>query len=277
MQTADAAGSQDGLSVFLREVGARPLLTAAQEVELARRIERGDEAARRRMVESNLRLVVSIARRYSGLGLPLLDLIQEGAIGLDRAARKFDWRRGYKFSTYATWWIRQSVRRAVANQGRLIRLPVHVEERRHQVSRAHRDLTACLGRDPTTDELALATGLPAEQVEAILELPDAHLALDAPAVAGREDELVGLLPDPRGVDPEEELDHSIIRLDVARAVRRLPPRERYVIAARYGGGGEPRTLEELGTELGVTRERVRQIENHALRLLARSPALQPWR
>jgi RNA polymerase primary sigma factor len=276
MQAADSAGTQDSLSVFLREVGARPLLTAAQEVELAKRIEGGDDVARRRMVESNLRLVVSIARRYSGLGLPLLDLIQEGSIGLDRAVRKFDWRLGYKFSTYATWWIRQSVRRAVANQGRMIRLPVHVEERRHQLGCANQDLTARLGRKPTTDELAIATGLPVERVEALLELPDAHLVLDAPAVAGQEDELVGLLPDPFGVDPEEELEHSIIRLDVARAIRKLPGRERYVISARYGGGVEHKTLEELGTELGVTRERVRQIENHALRMLAMTPELRDW-
>jgi RNA polymerase primary sigma factor len=272
MRPEDTAESEDSLRVFLRQASARPLLTAAQEVALAKRIERGDEAARQHMVESNLRLVVSIARRYNGFGLPLLDLIQEGSIGLDRAARKFDWRRGYKFSTYATWWIRQAVRRAVANQARLIRLPIHVEDRQRQVRQARDTLTAQLGREPTKEEVALASHLSPQQVDVVLELPDAQLVLDAPA--GEERDRVGVLADPSAADPEDELEKSITRLDLANAVRRLPRRERHVIRARFGATGDRKTLDEVGAELGLTRERVRQIEAHALRTLSRTPSLR---
>jgi RNA polymerase primary sigma factor len=265
----------DGLQAFLAQIGRRPLLSAAEEVALAKRIERGDGEARRLMVESNLRLVVSLAQRYRGLGVPMLDLIQEGSIGLDRAVRKFYWRRGYRFSTYATWWIRQSLSRAVANQGRLIRIPVHIADRRVAVESARRRLTAELAREPTPDEIADATGLEVAHVAEALAFPEASLVLDRCISEDGDEELVALLPDEHAVDPQHLLEDATLRFDVRRALRDLSPRHRYVLAQRFGIDGPGRTLADLGDELGVTRERVRQIEQEALRTLARRRRVVP--
>jgi RNA polymerase primary sigma factor len=220
--TPPTGGTLDPLQLFMDAAGRHKLLTAADEVYLAKRIERGDAAAKERMINSNLRLVVSIAKRYQGHDVPLLDLIQEGVIGLNRAAEKFDWRKGYKFSTYATWWIRQACQRAVANQSKTIRIPVHVQERRIKLNRASAELPAKLGREATVDELA---------------------------------------------DPAEEAVDAVRRQRIQRAVADLPERQRRIIELRFGFGGESASLETIGKELGLTRERVRQLESEALHRL----------
>jgi len=266
----------DDLQFLLSEISIHPLLTAAEEVALAKRIERGDIEAKHRMVECNLRLVVSIAKRYRGFGLPMLDLVQEGAIGLNRAVEKFDWRRGHKFSTYATWWIRQAIQRAISNNARTIRLPVHMLERRRKVESAAVELELKLGRPPTREEIAAATGLATARVDEVLGLPRATVSLDQPfGRDGEEGELGDLLPDTRTVDPEEEIERSRRRLVVHDALHGLPDRERAIVEAHYGLAGEAKTLQEIGRELGLTRERVRQLEAHALTTLSRVPALQP--
>jgi RNA polymerase primary sigma factor len=262
------SGAGDILQLFLAEVGRHKLLSAAQEVVLAKRIERGDEVARRLMIESNLRLVVSIAKRYRGGGVPFLDLIQEGTLGLSRAVEKFDWRRGYKFSTYATWWIRQSVQRAVANQARTIRIPVHVFERRQKLSRAARRLEVELGREPTTHELAGASGLPIEQVEEALSAASASVSLSQSVGADGEGELGDLFADREAPDPFDEAEESLRRQSIRRALGALPERERRILELRFGFEGEPWTLEAVGLELDLTRERIRQLEAQALRRLA---------
>jgi RNA polymerase primary sigma factor len=261
-------GSADSLQLFLADVGRHKLLTAAEEVALAKRIERGDLIAKREMIESNLRLVVSIAKGYRGLGVPFLDLIQEGTLGLNRAVEKFDWRRGFKFSTYATWWIRQSVQRAVANHARTIRVPVHVVERQQKLSRAARRLEVELGRDATKEELAEATGLPMPHVDAALGAAHASVSLNQTVGADDEGELGDLFADREAADPFEEAEESLRKQGVRRALDALPERERRILELRFGFEGEPWTLEAIGHELDLTRERVRQLEAQALARLA---------
>jgi RNA polymerase primary sigma factor len=262
------SGSADSLQLFLADVGRHKLLTAAEEVTLAKAIERGDPTAKRRMIESNLRLVVSIAKGYRGLGVPFLDLIQEGTLGLNRAVEKFDWRRGYKFSTYATWWIRQSVQRAVANHARTIRVPVHVVERQQKLSRAARRLEVELGREATKDELAEATGLPIQHVDEALGAAQASVSLNQTVGADDEGELGDLFADREAADPFDEAEESLRRQGVRRALDALPERERRILELRFGFEGEPWTLEAIGHELDLTRERVRQLEGQALARLS---------
>ncbi|MDQ4082052.1 MAG: sigma-70 family RNA polymerase sigma factor [Actinomycetota bacterium] len=263
-----ATSTTDALQIFLNEVGRYPLLTAQEEVELAKRIERGDKAAKDRMINSNLRLVVSIAKKYQGHGLGLLDLIQEGIIGLIRAVEKFDWRKGFKFSTYATWWIRQAVQRGVANKARTIRIPVHIVEREQRISRAERELTAKLERDPTDQEVAKATKLSVKQVREVRDAARAVASLDKPVGEG-EGTSYGELFAGKQDEPEEEVTLSLTEQTLRAAVNGLPERERAVIGLRYGiDGDDPVSLEEIGRRLGLTRERVRQIEAQALERLA---------
>jgi RNA polymerase primary sigma factor len=272
-----AHATTDALQLFLNEIGRHPLLTAKEEVELAKRIERGDREAKERMINSNLRLVVSIAKRYQGHGLSLLDLIQEGIIGLIRAVEKFDWRRGYKFSTYATWWIRQAVQRGVANKAREIRIPVHIVEREQKISRAERELTPKLERPPTDEEIAEAAKLPLKQVREVREAARAVTSLDRP-MADSETSL-GELVAGSEAGPEEEVSVSLEADVLRRAMGNLPEREREVLKLRYGLNGdvEPASLEEIGRRLGVTRERVRQLESDALERLAMQREIEALR
>jgi RNA polymerase primary sigma factor len=266
---ADApSGAADSLQLFLADVGRHKLLTASEEVTLAKRIERGDPVAKRMMIESNLRLVVSIAKGYRGLGVPFLDLIQEGTLGLNRAVEKFDWRRGFKFSTYATWWIRQSVQRAVANHARTIRVPVHVVERQQKLSRAARRLEVELGREATKEELAEATGLPLQHVDEALGAANASVSLNQTVGADDEGELGDLFADREAADPFDEAEESLRRQSIRRALDALPERERRILELRFGFEGDPWTLEAIGHELDLTRERVRQLEGQALARLA---------
>jgi RNA polymerase primary sigma factor len=264
VETAAAgSGTLDPLQLFMDAAGRHKLLTAAEEVALAKRIERGDAAAKERMINSNLRLVVSIAKRYQGHDVPLLDLIQEGVIGLNRAAEKFDWRKGYKFSTYATWWIRQACQRAVANQSKTIRIPVHVQERRIKLNRASAELQAKLGREATAEELAQATRLKLEHVVEALDAVDS-VSLNQGLGSDGDSELGDLFADETSVDPAEEAVESVRRQRVQRAVAELPDRQRRIIELRFGFDREPASLETIGKELGLTRERVRQLESDAL-------------
>jgi RNA polymerase primary sigma factor len=273
-QAQALVGAADSLQLFLADIGRHKLLTAAEEVMLAKAIERGDLTAKRRMIESNLRLVVSIAKGYRGLGVPFLDLIQEGTLGLNRAVEKFDWRRGYKFSTYATWWIRQSVQRAVANHARTIRVPVHVVERQQKLGRAARRLEVELGREATKEELAEATGLPIQHVDEALGAAQASVSLNQTVGADDEGELGDLFADREAPDPFEEAEESLRRQGVRRALDALPERERRILELRFGFEGEPWTLEAIGHELDLTRERVRQLEGQALARLAALRELQ---
>ena len=264
-----AVATTDALQLFLNEAGRWPLLTKEEEIELAKLIERGDEQAKERMINSNLRLVVSIAKRYQGHGLSLLDLIQEGIIGLIRAVEKFDWRRGFKFSTYATWWIRQAVQRGVANKSRTIRLPVHIADREQKMARAERLLAPKLGRQPTEEEIAKQSKLPLKQVREVRHAARAITSLDKPLGADNEGRFGDLFAS-EGAEPEEELTVSLEEDVLRRAVAQLPEREREVVKRRYGLNGErdPASLATIGRELGLTRERVRQIEASALEQLA---------
>jgi RNA polymerase primary sigma factor len=264
----ESGTESDGLQLFLNEITRRPLLTAADEVRLSKRVERGDPVAKQQMIESNLRLVVSVAKPYRGLGVPFLDLIQEGAIGLNRAVEKFDWRRGYKFSTYATWWIRQAVQRAVTRQARTIRVPVHIVERQHRLLRAASDLEAALGREPTRRELADATGLTQRQIDETVQATQAPVSLNQPVGTDAEDELCDLVPDEWADDPLEETEAVETRARVLEALEGLPDRERVVLEERFGLHGDTRTLEDIAADFGVTRERVRQLEKQGLRKLA---------
>ncbi|HEX9351370.1 MAG TPA: sigma-70 family RNA polymerase sigma factor [Gaiellaceae bacterium] len=273
-----ANATTDALQLFLNEMARYPLLTAEQEVELAKLIERGDKDAKDRMVNSNLRLVVSIAKKYQGHGLSLLDLIQEGIIGLIRAVEKFDWRRGYKFSTYATWWIRQAVQRGVANKARTIRMPVHIVERERKIARAERELHVKLGRAPTLQEIAKSAKLPLKQVREVQEAARAVTSLDRP-VGTEGDASLGDLVAGQEAPPEEELEISLRQDVLRRAIAELPDRERDVLKMRFGlnGDPDPQSLEAIGKTLGLTRERVRQIETEALSRLAVSRELDALR
>jgi RNA polymerase primary sigma factor len=272
-----ATATTDSLQLFLNEAGRYPLLTAAEEVELAKKIERGDIEAKNRMINSNLRLVVSIAKKYQGHGLSLLDLIQEGVIGLIRAAEKFDWRRGYKFSTYATWWIRQAVQRGVANKARTIRIPVHIADREQKLGRAERELTAKLGRPPTDEEISKASKISLKHLQEVRQAARAVTSLDKPLGADNDASIGDLVGVAEG-GVEEEVEVSLTESTLHRALADLPEREQMVLTLRYGlGREEPQSLEEIGRRLGITRERVRQIEAAALERLAVSREIDALR
>jgi RNA polymerase primary sigma factor len=258
----------DSLQLFLKDIGRVELLTAAQEVELAKRIERGDHRAKQEMVEANLRLVVSIAKRYRNQGLPFLDLIQEGTIGLVRAAEKFDYRKGFKFSTYATWWIRQAVARALADKGRTIRMPVHVVEKLNKIMRAERKLRSERGREPTCAEIAAELEMTAEEVDQIRRTSQPLVSLEKPVGDDEESEFGHFIEDDSEPLPDEKAALTIRNESLARALRMLGERERLVIEMRFGlNGSAPCTLDEVGRAFNVTRERIRQIENHTLKKL----------
>ncbi len=260
--------STDSLQLFLKDIGKVDLLTAAQEVELAKRIERGDHAAKQEMVEANLRRVVSIATRYRNQGLPFLDLIQEGTIGLVRAAEKFDWRKGYKFSTYATWWIRQAVARALADKARTIRMPVHVVEKLNKIVRTERKLRAELCREPTPAEIAEDLDLPVEEVEQIMRSAQTPVSLEKPVGDEEESEFGHFLTDENVPLPDEAAEVTMRAETLKKILGTLSHRERRVLELRYGLDGEhPRTLDEVGRTFNVTRERIRQIENQSLKKL----------
>ncbi|MGB2875109.1 MAG: RNA polymerase sigma factor RpoD/SigA, partial [Gaiellaceae bacterium] len=263
-----SAGSTDSLSLLMSGVGRYPLLTAAEEVALAKRIERGDPEAKERMINSNLRLVISIAKRYQNRNLPLGDLFQEGVIGLNRAVEKFDWRRGYKFSTYATWWIRQACQRAVSGQSQTIRVPTHVHERRVKLGGAASRLEATLGREPTREELAEASGLSLRHVDEALDVAEAPVSLNRPIGSEEDGEFGDLFADPEALDPAAEAADSLRRQAIRRAVANLPERERRILELRFGFESEPASLEQIGRELGITRERVRQLEAEAFERLS---------
>ncbi len=269
-----AESTTDALQLFLREAGRHTLLTAAQEVALAKRVERGDLAAKQTMIQSNLRLVISIAKNYRNQGLPFLDLIQEGTLGLIRAVEKFDWRRGFKFSTYATWWIRQAVARALADKARTIRMPVHIVERLQKMNRADRTLWTVLGREPTIEEIAEEANLTVQQVIEVRAAARASASLDAP-VGDAGDAVLGDFVAGDDPLPEETVELELRSQALRAALRSLPEREREVVTLRYGlGGTEPKTLEEIGRRLGLTRERVRQIELESMRRLAGQREMQ---
>ncbi len=270
--------SLDSLRLYLRSIGQVELLTAAQEVALAKRIERGDMLAKRQMVEANLRLVVSIAKGYLGRGLSFLDLIQEGSLGLIRAVEKFDYRRGYKFSTYATWWIRQAVTRAIADKARTIRIPVHMVEKLNRVAHVERQLVQKLGREPEPAEIAEELRWPVSDVRDILRVAQLPVSLEKPVGDEDESELGDFVADDAVLEPFEEASEHLQKEGVRRALNALPERERQVIELRYGlSGAEPLTLEEVGRTFGVTRERIRQIENNTLKKLKRLPEAQMLR
>jgi RNA polymerase primary sigma factor len=270
--------SLDSLRLYLRSIGQVELLTATQEVELAKRIERGDMLAKRQMVEANLRLVVSIAKGYLGRGLSFLDLIQEGSLGLIRAVEKFDYRRGYKFSTYATWWIRQAVTRAIADKARTIRIPVHMVEKLNRVAHVERQLVQKLGREPEPAEIAEELRWPVGDVRDILRVAQLPVSLEKPVGDEDESELGDFVADDAVLEPFEEASEHLQKEGVRKALDALPERERQVIELRYGlAGAEPLTLEEVGRTFGVTRERIRQIENNTLKKLKRLPEAQMLR
>jgi RNA polymerase primary sigma factor len=260
--------STDALQLFLKDIGRVRLLTAAQEVELSKRIERGDDRAKRQMVEANLRLVVSISKNYRNQGLPFLDLIQEGTIGLVRAAEKFDHRRGFKFSTYATWWIRQAVARALADKGRTIRMPVHVVEKLNKIGRAERKLLSELGRDPLPGEVAAELEMELDEVEQIQRNAQALISLEKPVGDEEESEFGHFIADENAPLPDEEASLTMRNETLKQVLTTLSYRERRVLEMRYGlDGQQPRTLDEVGRIFNITRERVRQIENHSLKKL----------
>ena len=269
-------GAEDAVRTYLRTIGRVRLLTREDEVRLAKRVEQNDMAAKNALIEANLRLVVSIAKRYTGRGLTMLDLIQEGNLGLIRAVEKFDWRRGFKFSTYATWWIRQAITRALADQSRTIRIPVHMVERMNRVARTRRALLQKLNREPTLEEIAELVEMPLKKVEEILKLGQEPVSLEAPVGSEEGDASLGDFIEDAAVDrPLEIVANRIRDADLQRVLEALPWRERRVIELRYGLGGEaPMTLEDIGLEVGVTRERVRQIESKTLALLKSSASAE---
>jgi RNA polymerase primary sigma factor len=270
-----AEAGLDSLRLYLRSIGRVPLLSAAEEVSLAKRIERGDVAAKQHMVEANLRLVVSIAKGYMGRGLTFLDLIQEGSLGLIRAVEKFDYRRGYKFSTYATWWIRQAVTRAIADKARTIRIPVHMAEKLNKVVHTERQLIQQLGREPTPAEIAAELELPTSEVREILRMAQQPISLEKPVGDEDDSALADFVEDVAAESPFETASESLRRESVGRVLAVLPRREREVLEMRYGiTGGRSRTLEEVGRAFNITRERVRQIENRTLKKLQTLPEAQ---
>jgi RNA polymerase primary sigma factor len=270
--------SLDSLRLYLREIGKVPLLTADEEVYLAKRIERGDMGAKTQMIEANLRLVVSIAKGYLGRGLSFLDLIQEGSLGLIRAVEKFDYRKGFKFSTYATWWIRQAVTRAIADKARTIRIPVHMVEKLNKVVHIERQLVQRLGREPRPEEIADELEMTTEEVREILRMAQLPISLEKPIGEEEESSLGDFVPDEQAESPFDTASLSLRRGDIENALASLPPRERNVIEMRYGLNGDPpRTLEEVGRAFGVTRERIRQIENNTLKKLESLPEAQGLR
>jgi RNA polymerase primary sigma factor len=272
-----AERTTDAMALFLREVARHPLLTKEQEVELAKRIERGDLEAKEQLVNSNLRLVISNARKYQGLDLPLLDLIQEGILGLIRAAEKFDHRRGYKFSTYATFWIREAIQRAIANRARTIRIPVHIGQRERKIGRAQRELQARLGREPTDEEVAAEAELSVREVRETRNAARVVTSLDRP-VGDDEDTTLGALIESGELAPDEEVEISLRQDAVRSALERLPEREREVVRLRYGiNGDDPTPLREAGRRLGISSEEVRRIERRALTELAESRELEALR
>lgn len=261
-------GTTDSLQLFLKEIGRVDLLTAAEEVQLARRIERGDMDAKDKMVEANLRLVVSIAKNYRNQGLSFLDLIQEGTLGLVRAAEKFDYRKGFKFSTYATWWIRQAIARALADKGRTVRIPVHVVERLNKITRAERQLLGELGREPTIEEISSITEISKDEVEQIRRLAQTPISLEKPVGDEEESEFGQFVADENAPDPFDAAADSLRSQNLHSALANLSYRERRVLELRFGIGGEaPKTLDEVGKVFNITRERVRHIETHSLRKL----------
>src|SRR3954465_14405452 len=267
--------SLDSLRLYLREIGKVPLLTADQEVSLAKRIERGDMSAKTQMTEANLRLVVSIAKGYLGRGLSFLDLIQEGSLGLIRAVEKFDYRKGYKFSTYATWWIRQAVTRAIADKARTIRIPVHMVEKLNKVVHIERQLVQRLGREPRPDEIAVELDMTTAEVRDILRMAQHPVSLEKPIGEEEESELGDFVKDEQAESPFDTAQVSLRREDIENALASLPPRDRKVIELRFGlSGKQPCTLEEVGKAFGVTRERIRQIENNTLKKLESLPEAQ---
>ncbi len=261
-------GTTDGLQLFLKGIGKVRLLTAQEEVDLAKRIERGSFVAKQKMVESNLRLVVSIAKRYRNQGLPFLDLIQEGTVGLVRAAEKFDYRRGFKFSTYATWWIRQAIARSLADKARTIRIPVHIVEKLNRIGRAERKLVTGLGREPTLEEIAEVTAIEPEEVESIRRSAQAPISLEKPVGDEEQSEFGQLIADERAESPYERAVEALSNAALREALENLSYRDRRVLELRYGLGDQhPRTLDEVGRAFNVTRERIRQIEHQALKKL----------
>jgi RNA polymerase primary sigma factor len=267
--------SLDSLRLYLRGIGKVPLLTADQEVSLAKRIERGDMAAKTQMTEANLRLVVSIAKGYLGRGLSFLDLIQEGSLGLIRAVEKFDYRKGYKFSTYATWWIRQAVTRAIADKARTIRIPVHMVEKLNKVVHIERQLVQRLGREPRPDEIAKELDMTTDEVREILRMAQHPVSLEKPIGEEEDSELGDFVQDENSESPDEAASLTMRRTDIDNALSSLPDRERQVIELRFGlNGQQPCTLEEVGKAFGVTRERIRQIENNTLKKLESLPEAQ---
>ncbi|TMK75139.1 MAG: sigma-70 family RNA polymerase sigma factor [Actinobacteria bacterium] len=266
-EAAEAAATQDPLKLYVRAIGDGPLLTPSEERELARRKDEGDEYAKKKLIESNLRLVMSITRNYTKAGVPLLDLIQEGNLGLIRAVEKFDYKMGYKLSTYATWWIRQAVTRALADQGRTIRLPVHVADQVRRLMRARRQLAQKLNREPTEEELAKESGFTPQRVQELLDLVEDPVSLETPVGDG-ESMYADLIEDVNSERPHDTTAIKLRRTELAEALLRLNPRMQRVLALRFGLNGEhPQTLEEVGAGLGITRERVRQLESRALREL----------
>jgi RNA polymerase primary sigma factor len=266
-EPAEAGISTDSVRTYLKEIGGVSLLSAKDEVRLAKLIEKGDHDAKNALIEANLRLVVSVAKRYMGRGLNLLDLIQEGNLGLIRAVEKFDYRKGFKFSTYATWWIRQAVSRAIADQARTIRIPVHMVDAINRVTRTQRALLQDLGRDPTSAEIGKELDLPPHKVEELLKLARETVSLEAP-MGDTDASLADFIEDDPMAQPEAIAAEKIMREDLAKTLSGLPDRERKIIELRYGlGGGEPMTLEQVGHEFGVTRERIRQMEIKTLRRL----------
>jgi RNA polymerase primary sigma factor len=267
--------SADPLKLYVRQIGDGRLLTPAEERELARRKDMGDEAAKRRLIECNLRLVMSITRNYTKAGVPLLDLIQEGNMGLIRAVEKFDYKLGFKLSTYATWWIRQAVTRALADQGRTIRLPVHVAEQVRRAQRSRRQLAQKLNRDPSVEEIAADSGFPVERVRELFDLVEDPVSLETPVGDG-ESSVADMIEDTNSEAPDTATNAQARSAELAVALERLNPRMRHVVLRRFGlDGRPPQTLEEVGTDLGITRERVRQLETRALRELRMvAPGLQ---
>ncbi len=268
---AGVEGIDDPVRTYLKEIGRVPLLRSAEEVALAQRIEQGDEEAKRHLIEANLRLVVSIAKKYVGRGMDFLDLIQEGNRGLIRAVEKFDWRRGFKFSTYATWWIRQAITRAIADQARTIRIPVHMTDTVNKVTRVSRQLLQKLGRDPTPEEIGKVMGVSGQRVREILRAAEQPVSLETPVGGDGDSALGDFIRDESELPPEEAVSYTVLREEVEEVLQMLAPRERRVLRLRFGlEDGRPRTLEEVGGEFGVTRERIRQIESKALRRLRHS-------